>query len=94
VDLAGLGEPAGPPAVGCEAGGCTHVTKEPYDLDDFQVARRLVAHRLTAGRRVDGWLDRWLHTFPFFTGAGIVVAFGLAIRDMLRLRDEIFDRKP
>ncbi len=47
-----------------------------------------------AGGLIGYGLDRWLHAFPFFTGAGIVVAFGLAIRDMLRLRDEIFDRKP
>jgi hypothetical protein len=41
-----------------------------------------------------GWgLDRWLHTFPFLTGAGIVIAFGLAIRDMLRLRDEMTAKK-
>ncbi len=37
-------------------------------------------------------LDRWLHTFPLVTGAAIVVAFGLAIRDMLKLRDEIFGK--
>ncbi len=37
-------------------------------------------------------LDRWLHTFPFITGAAIIVAFGLAIRDMLKLRDEIFGK--
>jgi F0F1-type ATP synthase assembly protein I len=47
-----------------------------------------------AGGLIGYALDRWLHTFPFFTGAGIVVAFGLAIRDMLRLRDEVFGRKP
>jgi F0F1-type ATP synthase assembly protein I len=47
-----------------------------------------------AGGLIGFGLDRWLHTFPFFMGAGLVVAFGLAIRDMLRLRDEIFDRKP
>ena len=46
-----------------------------------------------AGGLIGYGLDRWLHTFPVFTGAGIVVAFGFAIRDMLRLRDEIFDRK-
>lgn len=39
-------------------------------------------------------LDRWLHTFPAFTGAGLVVALGLAIRDMMKLRDEVFGKKP
>jgi hypothetical protein len=47
-----------------------------------------------AGGLIGYALDRWFHTFPVFTGAGIVVAFGLAIRDMLKLRDEIFDRRP
>jgi len=47
-----------------------------------------------AGGLIGFGLDRWLHTFPVFMGAGLVVAFGLAIRDMLRLREEIFDRKP
>jgi hypothetical protein len=47
-----------------------------------------------AGGLIGFALDRWLHTFPVCMGVGIVVAFGLAIRDMLRLRDEIFDRHP
>lgn len=47
-----------------------------------------------AGGLVGYGLDRWLHTFPLVTGAGIVIAFGFAIRDMLKLRDEIFGKKP
>lgn len=47
-----------------------------------------------AGGLVGFGLDRWLHTFPILTGIGLVVAFGLAIRDMLKLRDEIFGEKP
>lgn len=47
-----------------------------------------------AGALVGYGIDRWLHTFPLFTGAGIVLGFGLAIRDMLKLRDEMFGRKP
>lgn len=46
-----------------------------------------------AGGLIGYALDRWLHTFPLATGAGIVVAFGFAIRDMLHLRDEIFGKK-
>lgn len=45
-----------------------------------------------AGGLIGYGLDRWLHTFPFLMGAGIVVGFGLAIRDMLKLRDEIFGK--
>ncbi len=47
-----------------------------------------------AGGLIGYALDRWLHTFPFIMGAGIIVAFALSIRDMLRLKDEVFDRKP
>jgi hypothetical protein len=46
-----------------------------------------------AGGLIGYGLDRWLGTFPLVTGAGIVVGFGFAIRDMLRLRDEIFGKK-
>ena len=53
----------------------------------------LIPTYLLAGGGIGYGLDRWLHTFPLFTGVGIVVAFGFAIRDMLRLHNEIFDRK-
>jgi F0F1-type ATP synthase assembly protein I len=33
--------------------------------------------------------DRWLDTFPFGLGLGLVVGLGLAVRDMLRLREEL-----
>jgi hypothetical protein len=46
-----------------------------------------------AGGLIGLGLDRWLHTFPILTGAGLLIAFGLAIRDMLKLRDEVFQRK-
>jgi F0F1-type ATP synthase assembly protein I len=45
-----------------------------------------------AGGLIGYGLDRWLHTFPLVTGAGVIVAFALAIRDMLRLRDEVFGK--
>lgn len=47
-----------------------------------------------AGGLIGYGLDRWLHTFPLITGAGLVVSFGLAIRDMLRLREEMSEKKP
>jgi len=46
-----------------------------------------------AGALIGYGLDRWLHTFPFMLSAGIIVAFALAIRDMLKLRDEVFGEK-
>ena len=37
-----------------------------------------------------GWLvDRWLGSSPFGIGIGLIIALGLAVRDMLRLRDEL-----
>ena len=37
-----------------------------------------------------GWLvDRWLHTWPYGIGIGLFIALGLAVRDMLRLRDTL-----
>lgn len=53
----------------------------------------LIPSYTLAGGLIGYGLDRWLGTFPLVTGAGIVVAFGFAIRDMLRLRDEIFGKK-
>jgi F0F1-type ATP synthase assembly protein I len=47
-----------------------------------------------AGALIGYGLDRWLHTFPLMLAAGIIVAFALAIRDMLKLRDEMFGGKP
>lgn len=52
----------------------------------------LIPSYLLAGGLIGYGLDRWLHTFPFIMGAGILVAFALAIRDMLRLRDEVFGK--
>jgi hypothetical protein len=52
----------------------------------------LIPSYTLAGGLIGYGLDRWLGTFPLATGVGIVVAFGFAIRDMLRLRDEIFGK--
>ncbi len=54
----------------------------------------LIPSYMLAGGLLGYGLDRWLHTFPLFTGAGLVVAFGFAVRDLLRLRDEVFGKKP
>jgi F0F1-type ATP synthase assembly protein I len=36
-----------------------------------------------------GWLvDTWLHTSPYGVGIGLIIALILAVRDMLRLRDD------
>ena len=37
-----------------------------------------------------GWLvDRWLGTWPYGIGIGLMIALGLAVRDMIRLRDTL-----
>jgi F0F1-type ATP synthase assembly protein I len=50
----------------------------------------LIPSYLAAGGAIGYGLDRWLGTFPYFTGLGLLVAFGLAVRDMLRLKREMF----
>lgn len=42
-----------------------------------------------------GWMaDRSLGTFPYITGVALIAALGLAVRDMIRLRDEVFGKSP
>jgi len=49
----------------------------------------LIPAYLAAGGFI-GWLvDRGLHTFPYGIGVGLVVALVFAVKDMLRLRDEM-----
>lgn len=41
-----------------------------------------------------GWIaDNWLDTFPYLTGLMLLAALGLAVRDMIRLRDELFTKE-
>jgi hypothetical protein len=48
----------------------------------------LIPSYLLAGGAIGYGLDKWLTTFPFLTGAGILVAFSLAVRDMMKLKKE------
>ncbi|MGE5174415.1 MAG: AtpZ/AtpI family protein [Betaproteobacteria bacterium] len=48
----------------------------------------LVPTYTAAGGAIGYGLDRWLTTFPYLTGAGILIAFGFAVRDMMRLKRE------
>ncbi|MFZ3063240.1 MAG: hypothetical protein WA148_05835 [Actinomycetota bacterium] len=50
----------------------------------------LLPSYLVAGGIVGYGLDRWLRTFPYITGAGLIIALGFAVRDMLRLRETVF----
>jgi hypothetical protein len=48
----------------------------------------LIPSYLAAGGAIGYGLDRWLATFPLITGAGILVGFGFAVHDMMRLKKE------
>jgi hypothetical protein len=50
----------------------------------------LIPSYLAAGGAIGYGLDRWFRSFPYLTGLGLLVAFGLAVRDMLRLKKELF----
>ncbi|NTW66292.1 MAG: AtpZ/AtpI family protein [Nitrospirae bacterium] len=48
----------------------------------------LIPSYIVAGGAIGYGLDKWFTTFPFVTGAGILIGFGLAVRDMMRLKKE------
>ncbi len=49
----------------------------------------LIPTYMLAGGAIGYGLDRWLHTFPFLMMACLLVGFGFAIRDMLKLSKEL-----
>lgn len=48
----------------------------------------LIPSYLVGGGVIGYGLDRFFSTFPYLTSAGLLFALMLAIRDMLRLKDE------
>jgi F0F1-type ATP synthase assembly protein I len=50
----------------------------------------LIPSYLAAGGGIGYGLDAWFGTFPLFMGLLMFVGFGLAVRDMLRLKKELF----
>jgi F0F1-type ATP synthase assembly protein I len=48
----------------------------------------LIPSYLLAGGAIGYGLDKWLKTFPYITGIGLLFGFCLAVRDMLRLKQE------
>jgi F0F1-type ATP synthase assembly protein I len=48
----------------------------------------LIPTYTAAGGAIGYGLDKWLTTFPYLTGAGILIGFILAVRDMMRLKRE------
>jgi len=47
----------------------------------------LIPSYMIAGGFIGYLMDRWLGQFPYLTCLGFLLALGLAIRDMWRLRD-------
>lgn len=43
---------------------------------------------LVAGALIGWFADRWLGSFPYGLGIGMLIALALAVRDMLRLRSD------
>jgi F0F1-type ATP synthase assembly protein I len=64
------------------------VMKGPTPLR-ILVVWSLIPTYMLAGGAIGYGLDRWLKIFPLFTAVGLLVAFGFAIRDMLKLRKEL-----
>jgi F0F1-type ATP synthase assembly protein I len=48
----------------------------------------LMPSYIVAGGAIGYGLDKWFTTFPYITGAGILVGFSLAVRDMMRLKKD------
>jgi hypothetical protein len=49
----------------------------------------LIPSYAVAGALAGYLADRWLGWFPYLTGAGLLLALFVAVRDMMRLRDEL-----
>lgn len=64
--------------------------QDPKLLKILAVWSLIPTYMLAAGAIGYG-LDRWLHSFPLVTGPCLLIAFGLAIRDMLALRKGLDD---
>lgn len=65
----------------------------PTDLVPREFLRALAVWSLIPAYLLAGGFfgyiaDRWLDTFPFGVGIGLILALALSVRDMMRLRDE------
>jgi hypothetical protein len=74
--------------------GDSHASRPSPDLIPREFLRVIAIWSLIPAYTVAGaflgWLvDRWIGTFPFGLGIGLIIALGFAVRDMLRLRDEM-----
>lgn len=60
----------------------------PKDFLKVIAVWSLIPSYLVGGGVIGYGLDRFLHTFPYLTSAGLLLALMLAVRDMLKLKDQ------
>lgn len=60
----------------------------PKELLKVIAVWSLIPSYLVGGGVIGYGLDVFFHTFPYLTSAGLLLALMLAVRDMLRLRDQ------
>jgi hypothetical protein len=66
-----------------------HVDLIPREFLRIIAVWSLIPAYLLAGAFVGWVVDHWLGTWPWGLCIGLVIALGLAVRDMLRLRDSL-----
>ncbi len=52
----------------------------------------LIPTYMLAGGAIGYGLDRWWKTFPLATGVCLMIGFGFAIRDMMKLKEQLTRR--
>lgn len=69
--------------------GRGNVELVPHEFVKIIAVWSLIPSYMIAGGFIGYLMDRWLDWFPYLTGAGILFALALAVRDMWRLKDEM-----
>jgi hypothetical protein len=83
-----------PAASSSEGPGRPRIDRPRADLIPAEFLRviavwSLIPAYLLAGAFLGYLVDRWIRTWPFGVGIGLIIALGFAVRDMLRLRDSL-----
>ena len=82
------GEDRGP-STSTKREGSKNVDLIPREFLRVIAVWSLIPSYLAAGGLIGYLMDRMLGWFPYVTGAGLLVALVMAVRDMYRLRDEM-----
>jgi hypothetical protein len=72
-----------------DPGSREHVDLIPREFLRIIAIWSLVPSYLLAGGLFGYLIDRLTGLFPYLTGAGLLVALAVAVRDMYRLHDEL-----